>query len=96
MADTNVDKETINEETRLALKASFVVNAGVAPNEAIAEFSRQWQYTVEDYEFDKAQIKEGVIGITRFQEKRACAEEFARALTDPTKTNWVNLTFTWY
>lgn len=81
-----------------AAKAFFTVTAGIIPEVLDEALSRQWCYTSNDYEADKAAIdamtSNGPDG-TWFVHYRNEAMAYARDLMDPSRVNWVHLDFVW-
>lgn len=76
-----------------AAKAFFTVTAGIIPGDVIQHYSRQWCYTSDEYEKDRASTGQSPAPI--FRKYQAAAEEYAREITDPALVNWVRCEFLW-
>lgn len=77
---------------RGALKAQWIVQAGVIPLEAMAEYTRSWSYTSDELESDRETSQDQP---TIFSKRDTEAHEYARSITDPARINWVRVTFMW-
>lgn len=77
---------------RAALKAMWVVTAGVMPSYEEKEHSRSFLYTSDDYEAD---IKLPQTETTKFRTMMDEAHDYARGITNPTYLNWVKVEFRW-
>lgn len=71
-----------------ALKAQWVVRAGLIPGEAMTEYSKAWSYTSKDYSDDGN--KRGGI----FFRAAVEADSYAGDLRDG-GLNWVTLEYLW-
>lgn len=71
-----------------ALKAQWVVRAGLIPGEAMDEYSKAWSYTSNDYTADGG--KRGAL----FIESDTEANRHARDLRGG-GLNWVTLEYLW-
>ena len=75
-----------------ALKAQWVVTAGVLMGEPEDKYTRVWEYTSEDDEKDRASEWPT---ITRFSTQMEAANLYARTIMVPQAINWVKLEFIW-
>lgn len=75
-----------------AAKAFFTVYAGVIPGEPIAEYTKRWGYTGEDYEQDKTVAKDQP---TVFSKRLQEAHDYAMGLSNPAYVNWVRVDWIW-
>lgn len=75
------------------LRASLEVRAGVIPGHAEAELTKQFHYLEKEFEED---LKLPQDQSTRFVAVRDEAWTYARNLIEPSKLNWVELTWIWY
>lgn len=71
-----------------ALKAQWVVRAGLIPGDAMDDYSRAWSYTSNDYTADGGKRGE------RFTKADKEAHEWAGKLRDG-GLNWVTLEYMW-
>lgn len=72
----------------LALKAQWVVKAGLIAGESMDGHARAWSYTSEDYEADGNHRGE------RFNRMAADANDYAMGLQEG-GLNWVTLEYMW-
>ena len=78
----------------LALKAQWVVTAGVVPGESMKEYQKVWHY--DSYHFDKdvadrehSEIQS--VFVATIKE----VHDYAMSITDPSRINWVKTDFMW-
>ena len=72
----------------LALKAQWVVTAGVIPGEKIDEYTRIWQMDNQETEAEnRSEIFSNYVNE---------ATEYAAHLQNPEYVNWVNLEWIWF
>jgi hypothetical protein len=76
----------------LAAKALFEVRAGVIPGEAMAEYTKQWGYTSDDYERDKDTPRDQP---TIFSKRLEEVHVYAMGLSNPFYVNWVRVDWIW-
>jgi hypothetical protein len=69
-------------ETRM-LRTSFEVVSGLIPGQPVAEWTRQWHLASDATPEEMQQAQDE-------------AHAYARHLTDPSRLNWVQLTWIWY
>lgn len=74
------------------LKAQWSVTAGVIPGQQDPDFSRAWDYTSLDFAADKNVAAEQ----SRFFRKMDEAHAYAKRLTNPCRSNWVDVKFRWF
>jgi hypothetical protein len=77
-----------------ALKAQWIVTAGVIPGQKMDEYSKAWYYTSPDYEKDCERDPESTdpnIFTTMLIE----VNDYAMSITDPRTVNWVKMEFMW-
>lgn len=75
-----------------AAKAFFTVTAGVIPNTAIPEHTRQWGYTSDEYEKDnQTPFDQPTIFSSRLEE----VHRYAMSLSNPAYLNWVTVDWIW-
>lgn len=75
-----------------AAKAIISVYAGVIPEIGIAEYTKQWSYTSEDFEKDRNTPQDQpTIFSTRLKE----AHDYAMGLSNPAYVNWVRVDWMW-
>lgn len=75
-----------------AAKALIEVMAGVIPGEPIANYTKRWGYTSEDYAHDKTvPPDQPTIFSLRLQE----AHNYAMGLSNPGYVNWVRIDWIW-
>lgn len=75
-----------------AAKALIEVCGGVIPGQPMAEHTKRWGYTSQDYEQDqKTPPAEPTIFSQRLQE----AHEYAMGLSNPAYLNWVRVDWIW-
>lgn len=87
----------------IGLKAVWTVQVGMYPGETrmLAEHTRQWDYTSEDYAADVEATRGETPGPhpekppTRFETMRKEASEYWAEWNDPRRNNWAYLEFTW-
>lgn len=70
-----------------ALKARWVVTAGIILGQPIEEHTQVWEYTSADHASDT----DGSV----FRRRRDAAHSYAANLNDPRFLNWVDLQFMW-
>jgi hypothetical protein len=76
----------------LAAKALFDVRAGVIPGEAMAEYTKQWGYTSDEFEADKLTPQDQP---TIFSKRLQEAHDYAMGLSNPAYVNWVRVDWVW-
>ena len=75
-----------------AAKALIEVLAGIIPGEPIAEYTKLWGYSSEDYGLDKAvPLDQPTIFSKRLEEAHA----YAMGLSNPAHVNWVRVDWIW-
>lgn len=75
-------------------RAAWEVVAGIIPGQPMPEYTRQWALTSDDwYDSDGRPSTKGIAEFTRLQ---AVAQEYARAITDPSRVNWVRIDWIWF
>ena len=77
----------------MRLKASWTVRAGLVPYEPLPQFTKQWEYTGEQYERDQA-IKEPNVH-AEFSRLRALAMDYSLQVSEPRLNNWAAIDFVW-
>lgn len=90
------------------LRAAFEVRAGLIPDQAMPEYTKQFFYTSEDRE-DDAKLPPMPEGHTIdmngsldqphmsiFTRRHIEAMRYYSELVDPTRINWVSLTWIWF
>jgi len=96
----------------LALKAKFIVAAGVIPGEPIPDLCKSWEYTSEDHQRDLDQQRAPILDTdfvldlrapskfekttTRFTQMHLEAMRYYSGLIDPRGNNWATLQWIWY
>jgi hypothetical protein len=70
-----------------ALKAAWVVTAGLIPNEPMDELTRQWSLTNVEWE--------SPAHVALFNAALVGALEYARYLMDPQRLNWTRIEWIW-
>lgn len=88
----------------LGLKATWTVRVGMWPGETemLAELTRQWIYTSEDYAADVEATRGETKGPhpekppTIFETRRKAAVAYWEEHNDPAYQNWAELQFCWY
>lgn len=76
----------------MAAKALIGVYAGVIPGTPMAEFTKNWGYTSEDYEADKLVPPDQP---TIFSQRLDEAHKYAMGLSNPAYVNWVRVDWIW-
>jgi hypothetical protein len=76
----------------LAAKALIEVCAGVVPGIGMAEYTKQWGYTSDDYEQDKKTPPDQP---TIFSKRLQEAHDYAMGLSNPAYVNWVRVDWIW-
>lgn len=75
-----------------ALKAQWVVKAGVIGQQPVEGYCRTWTYSNADAEIDRASKFETD---TIFNTRRMEAAHFYLEVSDPRVNNWASLDFIW-
>lgn len=85
------------------LKGSWTVQGGVLPGRNVQpELTKQWFYTLDDYEEDVTATTGETKGPhpekppTNFERMREEAAQYWRGLNDPVYHNWARIDFIWY
>lgn len=80
------------------LKGTWQVYAGVVPSAVEDKWTRNFPYSVDDYEKDMNLMKDnpGVDVDTMFAQQCRAAHQYAVEITDPGQVNWVNCIFVWF
>lgn len=73
----------------IALKAYWIVTAGVLLEETDPQFTRRYEYTSEDYAWDQQHKAE------RFNNIKYEVSDYALDITNPGIVNWVKTEFIW-
>jgi hypothetical protein len=74
-----------------ALKGIWSVKAGVLSGEADPRLCRQWSITSGELDGLSPEAATEL-----FVKRRTAAHEYAAALTDPSRLNWVTVEFLWF
>ena len=83
------------------MRCAWEVRAGVIPGSAMPEFTKRWLLTSEVY-YQEARMPEEEFkakfpdGKSTFAKYRDEAYEYAKQLTDPRGTNWVEISWVYY
>jgi hypothetical protein len=77
---------------RVALKAALQVTAGVVPGIGMAEYTKRWEYTSEDYESDRETPPDRPTIFSKLLDE---AHDYAKGLTNPVYVNWVHTEWLW-
>lgn len=72
------------------------MTAGVIPGVLIPELSRRWYYTSADSEADMKLLASQPGASIRFKELQKEAMDYANAILDPGRLNWVRVDWIWY
>lgn len=76
-----------------AAKAIFEVRAGVIPGKPMAEYAKNWGYTSEEFEKDRATPQDQP---TIFSKRLQEAHDYAMGLSNPAYViNWVRVDWFW-
>lgn len=75
-----------------ALKAMWTVQAGLHQEHIIPEYTKQWFYTSEDFEADRAIPPDHP---TKFSNLDELVHTYARSITNPAYVNYVRVEFLW-
>ena len=78
-----------------SLSGAWEVVAGVLPEEPLKEYTKRFLYTSDDAEIDK-QNAEDKESINLFTTKMMQAHDYAMAITNPAKVNWIKVEFIWF
>lgn len=89
MSDSPAEKTTF----RVGLRGAWEVRAGVIPEQAMPEYTRQFFYTTPQYEEDKARPQSEM---TTFRNLADEAQRYALGLMNPAFVNWVETVWIWY
>jgi len=76
----------------LAAKAVIGVYAGVIPSQPMAEYTKCWNYTSDDYELDRKTPQDQP---TLFSIRLKEAHDYAMGLSNPAHVNWVRVDWIW-
>ena len=75
-----------------AAKAIIAVYAGVIPEIGMAEYTKRWDYTSEEFEQDKLTPQDQP---TIFSKRLQEAHDYAMGLSNPAYVNWVRVDWMW-
>jgi hypothetical protein len=64
------------------------VTAGLVPGQPIAQYTKQWWFTDEEYNASNSR--------EIWEQRTKEAEEYAAALRDPRSLNWVRMEWIWF
>lgn len=107
--EVNFTRDTISPGTRI--RCAWEVRASVIPDQPIAEYTRRWILTSEQWEKDledSAPVREmpedeyqkwlaaGNKVKSTFVEYQTAATDYARKLQNPAGLNWVTVDWIWY
>jgi hypothetical protein len=82
----------------LALKAAWLVQAGVIRKEPLPHLTKRFEYTDADAEYDSQQNPQGknLAYHSRLAKVRAAAIDYFLQVSPPQLNNWATITFTSY
>lgn len=75
-----------------AAKALIEVCAGVVPGIGMAEYTKRWGYTSDEFEQDKNTPQDQP---TIFSKRLQEAHDYAMGLSNPAYVNWVRVDWIW-
>lgn len=87
MRETLIVGEEEDPTTRLGLKLSIEVMAGMVPGTPMDEHTRRWHFTRSGYEKNDGQDYSDAVG---------AASYYALTLQNPQRLNWVRMDWVWY
>lgn len=77
-----------------AARCAWEVTAGLIPGEPIADYTRRWGLTSDEwYDNDGQPTPQGV---ALFNAHLVAAQEYARYLMNPQGLNWVRVEWVWF